>query len=136
MKNSLLENIQQSGDIENDIIVMELKELGKADFRLDKLTKYALNPLVDRDKATAFEESLGYNLSNVDELVKNIKDNLSKFDVEEKSDIGYGQRFQVILNLVGVNGKNADVLTAWIKDKVTGKIRLTSVYVKKRKKRG
>ena len=115
---------------------MTLKNFGTADFKIDKLTKYALNPNVDKDKATAFEESLGYNLSNVNDLVENIKNNLPKFEVEEKSDTGYGKRFQVVVNLKGVNGKNADVLTAWIKDKDTGRIRLTSIYVKKRKKKG
>jgi len=35
--------------------------------------------------------------------------------------------------LTGVNGKSANVMTAWLDDKITGKMRLTSAYVKKRK---
>lgn len=53
-----------------------------------------------------------------------------------KPDLGYGERFQVLLDLTGVNGKVAMVLTAWIKYKGTQNIRLTSVYVKKHKKKG
>jgi len=35
--------------------------------------------------------------------------------------------------LQGVNGKSARVITAWIDDKTNGQMRLTSLYVKKRK---
>ena len=119
-----------------NVVAMELKGIGKADFVTAKLVNYALNPLVAIDKATAFEEALGYNLTNVAELIQNIKDNLPKFDVVRKPDLGYGERFQVLLDLVGINGKTATVLTAWIKNRDTQKIRLTSVYVKKRKKKG
>lgn len=118
-----------------DTVSMELKGVGTADFITAKLINYALNPSADKDKAAAFEEALGYNLSNVDKLVQNIKDNIKNFDVETKPDLGYGERFQVLLDLIGVNNKTATVLTAWIKDKDTQKIRLTSVYVKRRKKR-
>lgn len=118
------------------VVSMELKNIGKADFITAKLTEYALNPKADRDKAAAFEEALGYNLSNVDKLIRNIKDHLREFNVESKTDLGYGERFQVLLDLVGENGKTATVLTAWIRDKTTQKIRLTSIYVKRRRKKG
>ena len=131
--NSIKEDVMQSIP---DVVAMELKGIGKADFVTAKLVNYALNPLVATDKATAFEEALGYNLTNVAELIQNIKDNLSKFDVVRKPDLGYGERFQVLLDLVGINGKTATVLTAWIKSRDTQTIRLTGVYVKKRKKKG
>ena len=115
---------------------MELKGVGEANFITAKLTGYALNPTVALDKAIAFEEALGYNLSNVNELIQNIKENLSKADVISKADLGYGERFQALMDLTGINGQTATVLTAWIKDNDTQKIRLTSVYVKKRKKKG
>ncbi|WP_407695399.1 DUF6883 domain-containing protein [Selenomonas massiliensis] len=48
----------------------------------------------------------------------------------EKPDNGYGKRFQILMTLTGKNGKTAKVMTAWIEDKDTGIIRLTSIYVK------
>jgi len=40
-------------------------------------------------------------------------------------------RYEYIMRLTGINGKNANVLTAWIQD--GEEKRLTSVYVVKRK---
>ena len=37
------------------------------------------------------------------------------------------------MNIEGVNGKHADVLTAWIFDEDSDVPRLTSVYVKEKK---
>lgn len=62
-----------------NVVTVELKVIGKADFATAKLVDYALNPIVANDKAAAFEEALGYNLSNVGELIQNIKENISKF---------------------------------------------------------
>lgn len=38
------------------------------------------------------------------------------------------------MGLTGANGKKANVMTGWIVDSVTGETRLTSVYVKKKRK--
>ena len=97
----------------------------------EKLTNYALNldHPVGKNKAIAFEKALGYNKNNAEQLVKNIKDNLHKFSAVEKPDMGYGKRYQVDMDLTGLNGKTAKVRTAWIQDKTTGEMRLVSVYV-------
>jgi len=97
-----------------------------------KLTKYALNPDKAPDKAEAFEKALGYNLSNVDKLIENIKRNVNEYEINEKPDLGYGRRFQQVIELTGENGKTAKVLLAWILDKNTGEFRLTSIYVDKK----
>jgi hypothetical protein len=96
-----------------------------------KLSGYALNPKVDPDKAAAFEAALGYTMEHADILKQNIMDHLDEDRLVEKGDAGYGMRYEFIMELTGLNGKKANVLTAWIQDG-KGK-RMTSVYVTKRK---
>lgn len=98
-----------------------------------KFTEYALNPAKDANKAKAFQEALGYNLSNADALVDNIKSNLGRFNAVEKGKNGYGQKYEVLMTLTGANGKKANVKTAWIIDDKTKELRLTSAYVTKKK---
>lgn len=97
-----------------------------------KFSSYALNPKKAPDKARAFQLALGYNLSNYQTLIENIRDHLSEAEATAKGDNGFGMRYEVKMNLTGPNGQNANVLTAWIDDEETGEIRLTSVYIDKR----
>lgn len=102
-----------------------------------KFTQYALNPKKDPNKARAFKEALGYDLSNSDDLIRNIKEHISEFSAVEKPDNGHGRRYEVVMELTGPNGKTANVLTAWIDDVETGEMRLTTAHVdKRRQKRG
>ena len=41
-------------------------------------------------------------------------------------------RYEVIMTLKGVNGKTANVLTAWIDDAEADEMRLISAYIDKR----
>ena len=82
-----------------------------------------------RNKAIAFEKALGYNVGNSDKLIKNIKENVDKFEAIEKPDLGFGKRYEVVMVLTGENGKTAKVKTGWIVDKKTGETRLTTVFV-------
>ena len=100
---------------------------------IEKLVDYALNPKNSNGKHLAFEMALGYNLSNYQKLIDNIKSNIRNFPAVEHSDKGHGIRYSVVMELTGVNGRTARVVTAWIDDNKTGVMRLTSVYVKKRK---
>lgn len=93
----------------------------------EKFTKYALDPLKDKNKATAFELALGYNQSNYKDLKQNILDHVDESKLVAKDDVGYGMRYEYVVSLTGANGKKANVLTAWIQDG-TDK-RLTSAYV-------
>ena len=111
-------------------MILEICGYGKAVFLEEKLTQYALNPLKDRHKAVAFRLALGYQLQDADELMRNVAEHINNFPAIEKPDNGYGKRFQILMELTGKNGKTAKVMTAWIKDKDTGGIRLTSIYVK------
>lgn len=123
---------------QNDIIVLPNYE--NAIIPIEKFTKYALdmNNPKGRNKAIAFQEALGYNVNNVDKLIRSIQKNLNKFNAIEKSDKGFGKQYEILMTLVGENKKVANVKTGWIIDKETGETRLTSAYVTKkgRKKNG
>ena len=97
----------------------------------DKFIKYALNEKADKDKTIAFELALGYNKNNADRLIKNIKRNIDKFPAKVKGNKGYGDLYEVVMVLKGENGKTAKVLTGWINDSKTGKLRLVTVYIDK-----
>ena len=97
-----------------------------------KLSGYALNPQNAPDKAKAFEMALGYTMSNAADLEQNIMEHLDDDKFVEKGDSGYGMRYENIVQITGPNGKQANVMTAWIDDGSGGK-RLTSIYITKRK---
>ncbi len=99
----------------------------------EKFTEYALNYSKDANKAEAFQKALGYTVDNAHDLIKNIVSQLPYYEAVEKPDNGYGKRYEVLMNLMGPNGKTANVKTAWIKDKTTGEMRLTSGYVTSKK---
>lgn len=83
-----------------------------------KFTKYALDPTKgDGGKAKGFKTALGYDLSNYQDLIRNIRKNLTNYPAQEVSENEYGKRYQVIMRLQGPNGKTANVLTGWIIDK-------------------
>lgn len=121
----------------NDTISINKQQPLKIDLQLfahipeEKFTKYALDPKRQPDKARAFKESLGYSMNNYQDLIDNIYQHIDESKFVEKGDEGYGMKYEYIMRLHGVNGKEANVLTAWIKD--SDDVRLTSAYVTKRK---
>lgn len=112
--------------------IMQLPEYENAILKKEKFTEYTLNPNKDPNKARAFKEALGYDLSNYQDLIESIRKELPKCEAVLKGDVGFGQRYEVRMRLKGPNGKTANVLTAWIKDKKNGELRLITVYVDKR----
>jgi hypothetical protein len=100
----------------------------------EKFVEYLLHPVKSKGKAIAFEQALGYNLSNYGELIEDIRKNLTKYEAKYKGDNGYGQKYEVFMELNGKNEKVASVLTSWIIEHETGNTRLTSAYVKRRRK--
>ena len=96
---------------------------------VEKLVKYALNPMKDPNKARSFGLALGYDLFNADKLIDNIRVNLEKFPAKEKGDKGYGMLYEVVLTLTGENGKTANVLTAWIDDIYKNEMRLVTIHI-------
>lgn len=108
-----------------------IKEKGNLSIPVSKFTGYALNPDRDIDKATAFKKALGYDMTNADDLIQNILDHVDESQFVPKTDNGYGMLYEYIMQLIGQNGKKANVLTAWIED--GKKKRMTSVYVTEKK---
>lgn len=100
------------------------------DISEEKFKGYALNPVKAPEKAIAFKEALGYDLNNYNELIKNIEEHIDVNKFAKKGNHGYGMRYEYVMKLTGPNGKDANVLTAWIQE--GPKKRLTSVYVTKK----
>ncbi len=101
-----------------------------------KLLDYALNPDNERGqhKARVFESTLGYNLSNWLILKRRILENLANHEAVFVSDTPFGQKYKVLMLLIGINGRSEDVLTIWQYDRLpTGELRsyprLVTVYV-------
>ena len=113
-----------------DIPMKVLPNWQNAIIATTKISNYALK---EEHKARAFYLALGYTIKDSATLIDNIKMNLNKYPaIKGKSD-KYGNRYSVIMKLKGVNGKTANILTAWIEDINTGEVRLTSCYVTKKK---
>ncbi len=115
--------------------IMKLPRYEEAIIPETKFSMYALNPEKDPDKANAFKETLGYDLSNYKNLIADIHKHLSEYEAIEKPDNGHGKRYEVIMELTGPNGKKANVLTAWIDDKENGEMRMTTAHIDRRKKK-
>jgi len=102
---------------------------------LEKFTNYSLNPEKQPDKAIAFREALGYDSSNANRLIANIRHNLSDYPAVSKGHNGWGETFDCIMNLHGPNGKSANVLSSWIIRDGETFPRLTNAYVTSKKLR-
>lgn len=111
--------------------IMKLPRYENAIISKAKFTQYALNPEKDINKAEAFRMALGYTLENVDDLIKQIHVKLPEYNAVKKGDRGWGMTYEVVMNITGPNGKTAKVLTAWIDDKNSSEMRLTTVHVDK-----
>ena len=105
-------------------------KFGNIDIPEEKFKDYALNFDKSLHKAIAFRDALGYDLDNYQELIKNIQDHIDFDKFIPKGNSGYGMRYEQIMKLTGPNGKEANVLTAWIQE--GSKKRMTSVYVTKK----
>lgn len=96
-----------------------------------KFTEYALNPEKQPDKARAFKEYLGYDLSNYDELEQQIRNTFDREKLQENGERAQGKLYKRLVELQGPNGKTANVMTSWIDDVNDKKdFHLTSIYVK------
>ncbi|MDR1669653.1 MAG: hypothetical protein LBR76_06825 [Oscillospiraceae bacterium] len=107
----------------------------KAVIPIKKLTQYSLDFEKEPNKAAAFKSALGYTKETADKLIDNIHSNISKFSTTSKGNNGFGDIYEIIMQLTGVNGKTANVLTGWIIEKGTDFPRLTSAYVTKKRLR-
>lgn len=103
----------------------------KAIIDVNKLTSYALNTEhpVGGNKAKVFESALGYNQSNVADLITKVQDGVKNNPVKMLSSDKYGQRMAVEMPITGPNGQTAIVRTGWIYDAGSSVPGLTTIYV-------
>ncbi|WP_171804992.1 phage portal protein [Mahella australiensis] len=99
-----------------------------------KLKSYSLNMShpSGKNKAIAFERALGYNISNYQTLIEQIYQGIDQYPAVYKGTDQYGDKYEIVMDITGNNGKTAKVKTAW-RIENDGKIRMVSAYVDKTK---
>lgn len=95
-----------------------------------KLTDYALNPVhpIGADKARVFESALGFNRSNVDALIAQIRVGVMEHPPVPGLVDKFGAGFTVDIPVVGPAGSGT-VRTAWIYDPGSLTPRLVTLYM-------
>ena len=103
---------------------MALPNAASATAADEKFTKYFFNSKNKEGwaKGIAFSSRLGYNEDNWEELKKEILTSASKYPCNNQGNIvrngvDYGVRFEQKVVLYGINGKPANVLVGWAKDR-------------------
>lgn len=129
--NSAVANSTEKGIIKSGTFPVNIQLF--AEIPEEKFTKYALDPIKQPDKAKAFKDALGYTIDNYKNLIENIQNNFDEKLLKLKNEDKYGKRYELVMNLKGANGKNANVCTAWIKDNKAAEPRLISAYVTKKR---
>jgi hypothetical protein len=102
-----------------------------------KFVSHALNPQSDRGqhKARVFESVLGFNLSNWEQLKRAILDALPCRPATLTSETVFGKKYEVVVPIIGANGRTADVMTIWQFDRLPDGVeyanapRLVTLYI-------
>lgn len=98
---------------------------------MKKVEEYALNPdhPVGGNKAKVFESALGFNRSNMRDLLDQIRAGVRTAVARPGAVDQYGARFTVDIDVVGPKGSGA-VRTGWILTPGSDVPRLTTMFVK------
>ncbi len=99
-----------------------------------KLATYLLNPFHPRgkDKAAWFAAALGFTITNLEELARQIVFDSSKAVPTDATN--FGQKYEQMISITGANGRTIDVLFVWIANP-DGVIRLITAPPTKKKRR-
>ena len=95
-----------------------------------KFTKYLFNP-DNKDgyaKGVAFDDRLGYNIDNWQELQKEIINRAPLYPVALKYTNEYGNGYEQKIILYGEKGKPANVIVGWLEK--DGETKMTTCYIK------
>ena len=113
----------------------KLKNYEKAYVNLEKLRGYCLSEFhpYGKEKAATFKSVLGIGVDEAALLKDAILLGLSEYDCEAREEDEYGERFTVIVK-IRIFDKEANVTTGWIVQKGEDYPRLTSCYIKRRRK--
>ncbi len=97
-----------------------------------KLANYALNPVhpIGGNKAKVFESALGYNSSNMDDLIFKVKQGILTHPATPGLHDNFGQRMSVDMQIIGINGKIEVIRTGWMYETEAFVPRMTTIYVK------
>ena len=82
----------------------------------EKLTKYLLVKLPKDDKSQYLAQA-GYTLENWQQLEQDLKEQILIREAIPKTNTNYGQKYEIIGDLIGPNGKTLKVKTIWIVSK-------------------
>jgi hypothetical protein len=98
-----------------------------------KITEYALNPdnPVGANKAIIFQRVLGYTCDNCQSLIEQIKSQAMQSEATIREGDRYGQRYQVDIEIVGIEQQKAVIRSGWIVKPDTDYARLVTLYVRK-----
>jgi len=115
-----------------------LRNAARARINPDKIYRYALNPDHPRggDKALVFERVLGYNRGNAAALEVAIREGSLSTPAQPREDERHGPTFIVDLVLHGPSGREAVVRTEWIYEEGEEIPSLSTVFIRRRRKRG
>ncbi len=97
----------------------------------NKVTGYALNPdhPVGGNKARVFDSALGFNQTNADDLMGQIRQGVTENEPVPGVSDQYGQRFTVDIPVTGPKGSGV-VRTGWIYGPDATTPRMTTLFVK------
>lgn len=117
-----------------------LYNVEKAKFTPAKLTTYSLSfthSSKGAAKAEAFEKYLGFTMKDAKKIERLVMEGIRRFSAERGETNVFGERFSVYVPMTGNNGVTADVMTAWIYDRLeNGRLstipRLTNCFLNKR----
>lgn len=120
-------NSEYRATTENELIPNRQNAFGLT----EKLIGYCLNMghPSGRNKAIVFQTALGYNQGNSSELERAIRDGLNHYKAVPNGNVGYGNKFNVVMLVKGANGRVQPVETGWIMDQ--DRPRMVTAYVSK-----
>lgn len=111
--------------------------LGRENFTIPeaKLTRYSLYMESERgrDKAIAFRDALGFTEEDAGEIMGQVYRWVGEHEPAFRESGKYGDSYTTDMVMVGKNGKTARVVVGWMKDHGKDKMRLTTIYVARRK---
>ena len=124
------DKMESDGDV-----VGVLPNADKAVISMEKLVNYVLNTEhpIGKHKAYLFKEVLGYSVGTARNLAVKIMDEIYNFPAIFKGSDRFGNKYEIIMNIEGINGRTAPVITAWIIDSGSDVPRLTSAYIHKKR---
>lgn len=91
-----------------------------------KISEYLLRPLEDSDKSEFLARG-GYNDSNPEILLSDIRDQLLPLDAVDLGPFPFGRKYEINGMLTGPSGRPLRVKTIWAKVSLTGETRFVTL---------